>query len=254
MVEILWPTSATGLAEMMLMKRTIFAALAFATVSAALAGNVSATYATTLRKSVDFEWIYSAGKQTQSTVKYEATRTGGSDTRLSSKYLAYCTEIGEFINAGVNTHDVYDLAGGVTNSGGSTGPVTFNATRTGRVEKLYGSFLSQTTNADKSAAFQLALWELAFDNDATLLNKNTAGGKMWGVDRDSSTAGIQLDAVSTIAEGWLRDIRTGAATQTQQLLLLSSKGTQDLVTPVPEPATMAALGLGIAAVLRRRKK
>ncbi|MBL8086635.1 MAG: PEP-CTERM sorting domain-containing protein [Chthonomonas sp.] len=217
-----------------------------AVTSAAYAGTLSATYASSFGKNVQF--TLSSANKDQGTVQWNGTRTGGTDTLVPATYNAYCVELGEFINTGVNTthQNVTPLLGSSTVPGG----VVFNSGRTDAMERLWGSYFGLVNTAEKSAAFQLAVWEIAFDNDLSLTN---ASGNLVGRDRDASMSGIQLDPVSQIAQGWLMNVATGAATQRQKLLLLSGQGTQDLITPVPEPASIFAIAVGAAMLARRRK-
>ncbi|MBS1706267.1 MAG: PEP-CTERM sorting domain-containing protein [Armatimonadetes bacterium] len=220
---------------------------ALALVAGAQAGTLSANYTSVNPKSVQF--VLNGAQKNLTANEWSGHRTGGTDNRVSSKFIAFCVEITEYIDTSkVNTHaSVTDLLNSTTNAGG----VNFDATRTKNLETLFGSYLGSVNSADTTAAFQLAAWEIAFDTDLSLTNKN---GKMYGVDRNTSQSGIQLDAVSTISQTWLSSIKSGAATKRTGLLLLSGKGVQDLVTPVPEPMTMLVLGAGAAFAARRRKK
>lgn len=221
-------------------------------VVSAHAGTISSIYSKEFDKRVQFESTFGSGHNDVNTVRWLGDRTGGTDTNIADLYKAYCVEIGEFISTGVETtHNVHPLLGSTTQSGGITGPVSFNATRTKNLETLWGTFHGSVMDDKTSAAFQLAVWETAFDDDLTLTDKT---GKMYGVDRNAGAAGIQLDTVSTLAQSWLTAVKTGAATKTQALYLLKSDGAQDLITPVPEPATMLALGAGLAAIARKRRK
>jgi PEP-CTERM motif len=83
---------------------------------------------------------------------------------------------------------------------------------------------------------------------------NPSGGNLlWDVTRTSTNVSHSMDAVSVIGDSVsrLRATSASATTGTADSLGLV---TQFEYTAVPEPATMAALGLGIAALLRRRRQ
>lgn len=188
------------------------------------------------------------GAANQGTTRFHAVRTGGTDTILPNDFRSYCAEIGENLSEGNHTHtNVTSLLGSTTNGGGVSGPVLFDATRTSNVAKLWGTYFNTIGNdAQKSAAFQLAQWELAFDDDVTLAEAN--GARLW-VASGQESAGI-----TDVAEGWLAAIRNGDATTMSDMVLITGPGIQDQIAAVPEPGTIAALGLGAVALIRRRKK
>lgn len=179
-------------------------------------------------------------------------RTGGTDTTVPANFLAVCVEVGEPLNVPANnTHpDVFPLLGSSTNGGGISGPVLFTAARTKALQKLWGSYFGAASGGGAPAyAFQLASWEIAFDN-ALDLTTLPGPGNMF-------VSGGQFQAgITDVAETWLTAIRNDVNDAMPQtpLLLLTGQGVQDLVTPVPEPATLAAVALGLGAVLRRRRK
>lgn len=220
--------------------------------SSAFAGDISANYSyytgiTNVNFMTDFGSV--VAHNGQGTTQFYGNRTGGSDTLVPNNFPAYCVEIGETLGQGGNYHpNVFNLLGSSTNGGGISGPVLFDATRTMNLECLWGTFFPLIGgNGTLSAAFQLAQWELTFDNDVTLVG--ATGARFW-VDGSQFQAGI-----TDVAESWLTDIRNGSATTKQKMALLTGPGIQDIITPVPEPASFLALGLGGAMVaLRRRKK
>jgi hypothetical protein len=121
------------------------------------------------------------------------------------------------------------------------------------ISELWGRYFGSVTNDVTAAAFQVALWELAFGN----------------TDRNLSTGAFKLTSGGTVqstAQGWLSSL-DGTGTLAQGLLVLvdSTAGrdnpnrqnllTQVPVNDVPEPGMFALLGIGLAGlgVARRRQ-
>ncbi len=111
------------------------------------------------------------------------------------------------------------------------------------------------TNADQSAAMQLAMWELAFDANAI---KDVQGGanqgQFWATAGSSATA-------RTLANGYLANLGAWTVPVGGQAQLLYNAQNQSqifyAVAAVPESATwgMMIIGFGIVgASMRRRAK
>jgi len=172
----------------------------------------------------------------------------GTNTTIPDRYTAYCVELGIDLFNPTVSYTAYDLLGGTTSSGGLSGPVTFDAIRTDRLQRLWGTFEASVNSIGSSAAFQLAIWELAFDNDQTLVT-----GTLF-----VSGAQFQL-GVTDLAESYLSVIRSGGGVSVPLVLLSTNNGgengadSQDIITtPTPAGASMLALG-GLVAMRRRRR-
>jgi len=218
-------------------------------VHSAHAGDISANYVFGYGvHPVDFHanLPFSSGQAQILATEFQGTRTGGTDTLVPNSFTAYCVEINEPANNSITHNDVFPLLGSTTNGGGISGPVFFDAVRTRNMQLLWGGFQSLVNDNLTMRAFQLAAWEITFDDDLTLVQ---GGGSRFWVDPGQNQAGI-----TNVAEGWLQSIAANPNGPQTSLLLLTSAGVQDMVTPVPEPATLAALGLGGLALLRRRRK
>lgn len=118
-----------------------------------------------------------------------------------------------------------------------------------RISELWGTYYSGIDSDVKAAAFQVALWELSYGDR----------------DRNLSTGSFRLNdagsAIGTLAQGWLNAIEVNDGPSANNLVVLvDTRGTngsdrQDLLTQnVPEPSTLALLGVGLfAAGIRRRR-
>lgn len=150
-------------------------------------------------------------------------------------FLTYCLEPDELL--GINSNGTV-VTGNLADSMASTAEY---ASRASAITGLWNTwYASSLTDATHSAAFQVALWELAYDG---------TGGLTGGSFRYTASG-----AVRTQAEAYLNTTNWNDPAGTPPGAILRV-GNQDLVVNVPEPASLALFGLGLiglAAAARRR--
>ena len=164
------------------------------------------------------------------------TKAGGfAGTWDASKIVFWCIELTEFFQLG-----------GTYNDYTASEPNSPLFTMLGQL--FTEAYQFSTLDAQHSAAFQLAIWEIVYDLD---LDLGTGGFRVLSGDPDT----VKL------AQSWLEGL--GNYTDNYHLIMLHSEKHQDFVTfgtpfatRVPEPATLALLAmalLSMGAVLRVRR-
>lgn len=121
----------------------------------------------------------------------------------------------------------------------------FGAAVLNSIDRLYSSVYAQVDSATEAAAFQVALWEVIYDNGSAFdLNAGAF----------STSGNANVEALASSYLSGLSNASTGA----YNLTFLYSENGQDLVTasPIPLPATSLLLiaGLGGMAAVRARRK
>ncbi len=151
-------------------------------------------------------------------------------------YISYCVDIYQSAgSSSVTEEPVSYLDNGPRNDGDMAAYLylTFGDVRTG----------TETEKKNKAAALQIAIWEVIFEKDNKSYNLEHGDIHFSASDAVMNLAQNYLDSLPDNFDG------SGA-------LVLKSNYKQDMIIPtaVPEPTTIALLGIGgIATLLRRRR-
>lgn len=163
---------------------------------------------------------------------------GGFNTSLNGgpSFEAYCVDLYQNISFGP-TYTDYFFAG--------LGHVFTNLNAYADLSRLYAT-AGLVNDAIEEAAFQIAVWEIAYE--ATGSPYNLSGGVASFAGGTAATSGAL-----TLATTWLTNLASGGPTIT----VMDSREHQDIIfAPIPEPETYALFMAGLAAVgfMARRRK
>lgn len=166
----------------------------------------------------------------------------------NNQIKGFCTDLFQYAYSNWATYDVIPAAEGP--KGGQNAqyhPDGMGQQKASDMLSLFSNYLDQVVNSATATAFQLAVWEIAFETSDTY-NVANGNGQFYTSTNSSFV---------NIANDWLANL--GSADPNLQLRVLTSPDHQDYVTAfvghAPEPLTLIGVTLGVlAAVFYMRKR
>lgn len=150
----------------------------------------------------------------------------------NANFVSYCADLDAVIGFGQSWNCFETLASTVSVNMAAAGRITGD------------NFFATSTNEQK-AGLQVAIWEAIYDN-----------GTNGGGNAPDFSAGVFSAAANATILGWATTYYASVLVpgDAQYIEPIPTNAGQAQLYVVPEPASMAVLGAGVVALLRRRKK
>lgn len=170
------------------------------------------------------------------TVKFNWTRSdtpgAGIDASIATSFNSYCVDLAQVVSA--NTNYTFNVVSPMEHG--------FSADQTMLLERLWADYFPTIDSAEKSAAFQMSIWEIIHDPTFSLSS---------GVFKVNNAA-----PAAALASSWLSNVSSvsySTVNAMPQLVVLQSPTAQDQITVIPAPATGALACMGLIALASRRR-
>jgi len=166
---------------------------------------------------------------------YKLTYSGDEAAGYHLGDIGYCIEM-QFSSSQKQPYSVIDLWKAPVPYGPDG--LAMGQQKAAYIEAFWGQHFGSVSDSVSNAAFQLAVWEIVFEEP---LNWDVAGGSIYTTGGSTASANAR-DLAST----WLNEYDPDGPRQ--PLAALSNSSYQDYVVAVPLPGSLVLVGIGLGAV------